>query len=241
MRDLITAVREYEATLGIALDGDGDRLGVVDGTGELVWADRYLIVLAHDMLARRKGAVVFDVKCSTVLIDAIRAAGGTPVMWKTGYPNMSAKMRETDAVLGGELSGHTMLPYPGHYFDDGAFAGMHLLASLERLSGEEPLTLAAALAPYPVLPALPEQRIPFSDTAKFAVVEAVREHFAPHYPVIDVDGVRVDFGDGWGVIRTSNTEPAITTRFEAASEARLHAIRDMMLDVVEDARVSHQT
>jgi phosphomannomutase len=241
MRDLITAVREYGATLGIALDGDGDRLGVVDGTGELVWADRYLIVLARDMLARRKGAVVFDVKCSTVLIDAIRAAGGTPVMWKTGYPNMSAKMRETDAVLGGELSGHTMLPYAGHYFDDGAFAGMHLLASLERLSGEEPLTLAAALAPYPVLPALPEQRIPFSDTAKFAVVEAVREHFAPHYPVIDVDGVRVDFGDGWGVIRTSNTEPAITTRFEAASEARLHAIRDMMLDVVENVRASQQT
>jgi phosphomannomutase len=241
MRDLIAAVREHEATLGIALDGDGDRLGVVDGTGEMIWADRYLIVLAHDMLARRKGAVVFDVKCSTVLIDAIRAAGGTPVMWKTGYPNMSAKMRETDAVLGGELSGHTMLPYPGHYFDDGAFAGLHLLASLERLSAGEPLTLAAALAPYPVLPALPEQRIPFSDTAKFAVVEAVREHFAPHYPVIDVDGVRVDFGDGWGVIRTSNTEPAITTRFEATSEARLHAIRDMMLDVVEDVRASQPT
>jgi phosphomannomutase len=241
MRDLIAAVREHGATLGIALDGDGDRLGVVDGTGEMVWADRYLIVLARDMLARRAGAVVFDVKCSTVLIDAIRAAGGTPVMGKTGYPNMSAKMRETNAVLGGELSGHTMLPYPGHYYDDGAFAGIHLLASLERLSQDEPLTLAAALEPYPVLPALPEQRITFSDTAKFAVVEAVREHFAPHYTVIDVDGVRVDFGDGWGVIRTSNTEPAITTRFEAATEARLHVIRDMMLDVVEDVRASQQT
>jgi phosphomannomutase len=92
-----------------------------------------------------------------------------------------------------------------------------------------------------VLPALPEQRIPFSDTAKFAVVEAVRERFAPHYTVIDVDGVRVDFGDGWGVIRTSNTEPAITTRFEASSEARLHAIRDMMLDVVENVRASQPT
>jgi phosphomannomutase len=239
LRDLIAAVRDHEATLGIALDGDGDRLGVVDGAGTIVWADRYLIVLARDMLARRAGAVVFDVKCSTVLIEAIRAAGGTPVMGKTGYPNMSARMRETDAVLGGELSGHTMLPYPGHYFDDGTFAGIHLLASLERLAdGGPPRTLAAALEPYPVLPVLPEQRIPFDDTAKFAVVDAVRERFAPHYTVIDVDGVRIDFGDGWGLIRPSNTEPAITTRFEAVSEDRLYAIRDMMLDVVEEVRAS---
>jgi phosphomannomutase len=240
LRDLAAAVRYHQAHMGIALDGDGDRLGVVDNNGTIVWADRYLIVLANYLLAQRKGPVVFDVKCSTVLIDAIRAAGGTPVMWKTGYPNLSAKMRETDAVLGGELSGHTIATYPGHYYDDGTFAGAFLLSALAHLGGGGTLSLAQALEPYPALPSLNEGRIAFPDDAKFQVVAHVRDTFAPSYPVIDIDGVRVDFGDGWGLVRASNTEPAITTRFEAATEDRVYAIRAKMLEAVEAFRGMHR-
>jgi phosphomannomutase len=238
LQDMIAMVRQEGADMGIALDGDGDRLGVVDGNGTIVWADRYLIVLARYLLLQRQAPVVFDVKCSTVLIDAIRSSGGTPVMWKTGYPNLSAKMRETNAVLGGELSGHTITTYPGHYYDDGTFAGAHLLYALAQpvFGGA---SLAQALAPYPVLPSLNEGRITFPDEAKFRVVHYVHERFAGSYPVIDVDGVRVDFGDGWGVIRASNTEPAITTRFEARTQERVAAIRDIMLAAVEDFRAAH--
>ncbi len=237
IQDLSKTVRAHGADLGIALDGDGDRLGVVDHTGEIVWADRYLIVLARYLLSKRRGPVVFDVKCSTVLADAIRDLGGAPVMWKTGYSNLSAKMRETDAVLGGELSGHTIFPYARHYYDDGVFAGAHLLYALTQLADDgRLLPLADALASYPALPSIDEGRIPFDETTKFQVIAYVRDHFARDYAVIDIDGVRVDFGDGWGLVRASNTEPAITTRFEAATEERVRDIRTAMMTVVEDFR-----
>lgn len=244
MRDLIDMVGKTGAAMGIALDGDGDRLGVVDSNGTIVWADRYLIVLARYLLSRRLGAVVFDVKCSTVLADAVREFGGTPVMWKTGYSNISARMRETNAVLGGELSGHTFSTYPGHYYDDGTFAGAHLLYALDQLAAAGAISapsLVEALLPYPVLPSLHEGRIPFPDTTKFQAIDYIRERFRKHYHVIDIDGVRVDFGDGWGLVRASNTEPALTTRFEAATEERLYAIRDVMLEAVEDFRASHMS
>jgi phosphomannomutase len=240
LQDLIALVREQGADMGLSLDGDGDRLGVVDQTGTIVWTDRYLIVLARYLLAQRKAPVVFDVKCSNVLIDALQAFGGTPVMWKTGYPNLSAKMRETDAILGGELSGHTITTHPGHYYDDGAFTGAHLLLALAHLGNENRLLpLNKALSAYPPLPSIDEGRIPFSEKTKFQVVSYVRNRFAQHYPVVDVDGARVDFGDGWGLVRTSNTEPAITTRFEAATRERVYAIRDMMLEAVEDFRAAY--
>lgn len=249
LRDLRAAVRQHGADLGLALDGDGDRLGVVDHHGEVVWADRYLIVLARYLLAQRKGAVVFDVKCSSVLADAITALGGTPVRWKTGYASISAKMRELNAVLGGELSGHTFATYPRHYYDDGTFAGAHLIRALCHIREEEAgqregqdeqahriYPLADVLGSYPILPSLKDDRIRFTDDTKFAVVEHVRNHFAGQYPVTDIDGVRVDFGDGWGVVRASNTEPVITTGFEAATEERVHAIRAMMITVVNEFR-----
>jgi len=229
MVDLGRAVREHGAALGIGLDGDGDRLGVVDERGEMVFADRYLIALAQERLAQRKGPVIFDVKCSAVLPEAVWALGGEPIMWKTGYTNLSAKMRETNAVLGGELSGHTILPLPGHYYDDGAFAGVALLHALRTLGQ----TLRETLAPYPTPPSIDEGRIPFAEAHKFQAIDYIREQFAATHPVIDVDGVRVDFGDGWGLIRASNTEPAITTRFEASTVERASAIRDAMMGVLE--------
>jgi phosphomannomutase len=232
LQHLIAAVREHGADIGIALDGDGDRLGVVDGEGQIVFADRYLIALATYLLGLRKGHVVFDVKCSAVLPQAITALGGTPVMWKTGYSSISAKMRELNAVLGGELSGHTFSTYPGHYFDDGTFAGAHLLFALAQLG----VTLREALAPYPDLPSLDEGRIHFAEGQKFRVIDYVRDRFAGSHPVFDIDGVRVDFGDGWGLVRASNTEPAITTRFEAQTMERARAIRNAMMSAVEEFR-----
>ncbi|NTU80428.1 MAG: phosphomannomutase/phosphoglucomutase [Chloroflexales bacterium] len=232
LAQLIAAVRAHGADMGIGLDGDGDRLGVVDGQGEIVFADRYLIALATYILGQRKGPVVFDVKCSAVLPAAITALGGTPIMWKTGYTNLSAKMREADAVLGGELSGHTIFPAPGHYFDDGTFAGAYLLFALSRLG----TTLRDLLAPYPTPPSIDEGRIPFPEEQKFQAIDYVRERFRSTHSVIDVDGVRVDFGDGWGLLRASNTEPAITNRFEAQTSERARAIRDLMMGAVEEFR-----
>lgn len=236
LRDLMRLVRESGAAIGIGLDGDADRLGVVDGTGTMVFADRYMIALAQHVLQAGPAPIIFDVKCSTVLRDAIRSFGGTPVMWKTGYPNGSAKMRELHAPLAGELSGHIITNIEYHVFDDGIFAGCYLLKALEQ-RGQ---TLEQALAPYPILPSLPEDRIHVDEASKFKIIEHVRDTFAPSYDVSDVDGVRVDFGDGWGVVRASNTEPAITTRFEAATPERLTAIRALMLAAVDDFKQSHR-
>lgn len=242
LQSLIAAVLEHKADLGLALDGDGDRLGVVDNNGEIIWADRYLIVLARHLLSKRKGAVVFDVKCSNVLAEAIRDFGGNPIMAKTGYASISTRMREVNAVLGGELSGHTFSTFPGHYYDDGTFAAAHLICALCEISQsqspptERMIPLAEVLAPYPDLPSIMEDRIRFTDGTKSQVIDHVRSHFHGQYPLIEVDGVRVDFGDGWGIVRASNTEPVITTRFEATTSERAQAIRTMMLDVVDEFR-----
>jgi len=234
LQDLIRAVRATGAALGIGLDGDGDRLGVVDADGTIVYADRYLIALAKYVLRRGPAPVVFDVKCSSVLERAIRDFGGAPVMWKTGYPNGSAKMREVGAPLAGELSGHVLADLPLHAYDDGTFAGCYLLYALAQLGQ----TLSEVLEPYPPLPSLSEGRVPFAEEHKFAAIAALRDHFARDYPVIDVDGVRVEFGDGWGLVRASNTEPAITTRFEAQTLERAAQIRDLMMAQVEAFRAA---
>ncbi|HMP42080.1 MAG TPA: phosphomannomutase/phosphoglucomutase [Roseiflexaceae bacterium] len=232
LKDLKRLVREHGADLGIGLDGDGDRLGVVDGSGKMVYADRYMIVLAQAALAERPAPIVFDVKCSTVLRDAVAASGGIPVMWKTGYTNGSAKMRELGAPLAGELSGHIFGSITHHHYDDGTFAACQLLNALAQ-RGE---TLESALVPYPPLPSVPEDRVEFDEANKFRAIEYVRQRLEPHYTVIDVDGVRVDFGDGWGLIRASNTEPAITTRFEAVTPERVAEIRDLMLGTLHEFR-----
>ncbi|EFO79051.1 phosphomannomutase [Oscillochloris trichoides DG-6] len=232
LQHLIAAVREHGADIGIGLDGDGDRLGVVNSQGQIVFADRYLIALATYLLGQRPGHVIFDVRCSVVLPEAITALGGTPVMWKTGYPNISAKMRELDAVLGADLSGHTFSTFPGHYYDDGTFAGAYLLFALAQMG----TTLHELLAPYPDRPSIDEARIPYAEEQKFRVVEYLYTRFAPKYPVVAIDGLRVDFGDGWGLVRASNTEPAITTRFEAMTMDRAREIRTIMLSAVEEFR-----
>ncbi|HEU5086412.1 MAG TPA: phosphomannomutase/phosphoglucomutase [Roseiflexaceae bacterium] len=230
LADLKQAVVQHGAALGISLDGDGDRLGVVDGSGTMIFADRYMIVLARHLLQRGPAPIIYDVKCSSVLEQAVRAFGGTPVMWKTGYTNGSAKMRELGAPLAGELSGHIFGSVEHHYYDDGTFAGCLLLKALEQ-SGQ---TLQEALAPYPPLPSLSEGRIHYDEALKFKAIDYIYATFSPHYPVSTIDGVRVDFGDGWGLLRASNTEPAITSRFEATTWERATQIRDQMLAALHE-------
>jgi len=226
LESLIEAVRHDGAELGIAFDGDADRIGLVDGTGEIVWGDRLLILYARDVL-RRTGtgqSVIFDVKCSQALPDAIRAAGGNPVMWKTGHSLIKEKMKELHAPLAGEMSGH-MFFTEGFYGHDDAMYGA---ARLLRIVADAGHSVRELLADVPTYFVTPEIRVDCPDDLKFDIVARAVAHFRAQHDVIDVDGVRVLFAEGWGLIRASNTQPVIVTRFEARSPARLAEIRGEM-------------
>ncbi len=221
--DLQAAVRRTGAELGIAFDGDGDRVGAVDENGVIVYGDQLLVLYGRD-LAERVGtghAVIFDVKCSSVLADALRAAGLEPVIWKTGHSLIKAKMKELEAPLAGEMSGHMF--FGGDYFgyDDALFAAARLLAIVAR--GDGPLS--TLLADLPETYTTPELRVDCAEERKFPVVEAAARHFGERYEVLTLDGVRISFPEGWGLLRASNTQPVLVLRFEAASEQALSAYR----------------
>jgi len=226
LEDLIAAVAQDGAEIGIAFDGDADRIGVVDDTGRIVWGDRILIVYAQDVLARTgKGqAIIFDVKCSQALPDAIAKAGGKPIMWKTGHSLIKDKMKEASAPVAGEMSGH-MFFTEGFYSHDDALYGA---ARLLRILADSGKTVRELLADVPDFISTPEIRIDVDEEQKFAIVERAVAHFRSRHDVNDVDGVRVLFGDGWGLIRASNTQPVLVARFEARTEERLAAIRGEM-------------
>lgn len=226
LEDLIGAVKKERAEIGIAFDGDADRIGVVDETGEIIWGDRILILYARDVLARTgKGqSIIFDVKCSQALPDAIERAGGKPVMWKTGHSLIKDKMKETGAPIAGEMSGH-MFFSEGFYGHDDALYGA---ARLLRILADSGKTVRQLLSDVPDFVSTPEIRIDVPEEIKFGLVASAVRHFRSKHNVIDVDGVRVLFGDGWGLIRASNTQPVIVARFEAATPARLNAIRGEM-------------
>ncbi|MHB1071523.1 MAG: phosphomannomutase/phosphoglucomutase [Gemmatimonadaceae bacterium] len=226
LADLVQAVRADGAELGIAFDGDADRIGVVDATGEIVWGDRLLILYARDVL-RRAGAnqpIIFDVKCSQALAGEIERAGGTPVMWRTGHSLIKEKMKESGAPIAGEMSGHMFFSEGFYGHDDALYAAARLL----RILADEGRTVRELLADVPAFVATPELRIDCPDERKFAIVQRAVAHFRARPDVIDVDGVRVLFGDGWGLIRASNTQPVIVARYEARSAERLAAIRGEM-------------
>ncbi|MEO6527496.1 MAG: phosphomannomutase/phosphoglucomutase [Gemmatimonadaceae bacterium] len=228
LEDLVAAVRREGAELGIAFDGDADRIGMVDGTGRIIWGDHLLILYARDVFARTGAGqpVIFDVKCSQALPDAITKAGGTPVMWKTGHSLIKGKMKELNAPLAGEMSGH-MFFADGYYgYDDALYGASRLL----RIVADSGRTVHDLLADVPEFVSTPEIRVDCADELKFALVDRAVAHFRSRYDVIDVDGVRVLFGDGWGLIRASNTQPILVTRFEARSDERLAAIRGEMED-----------
>ncbi len=225
LQDLIVKVRQTGADLGIALDGDGDRLGIVDDQGEILEADRYLILLARSALREHPGgSVVFDVKCSMALIEEIERMGGKPVMSRTGYPNIMSRRREVQAVLAGELSGHMFFNDPVVDFDDGTFAGANLIQALSQEEGP----LSKIVAGLPKYHSTPEERFHCPDDQKFTVIDQLREAFRADPSVkeiIDLDGARVVLEGGWGLVRASNTEPALTTRFEAVTPERTEEIR----------------
>ncbi|HXB27143.1 MAG TPA: phosphomannomutase/phosphoglucomutase [Gemmatimonadaceae bacterium] len=223
LQDLIREVRERRADLGIAFDGDADRIGVVDGRGEIVWGDHVLILYAWDVL-RRTGTgkpIIFDVKSSQALPMAIAAAGGVPVMWKTGHSLIKEKMKEMHAPVAGEMSGH-MFFTEGFYGHDDALYGA---ARLLRIVAESGRSLDQMLATVPKFYSTPEIRVDCPDDRKFAIVEEAVAHYRTRHDVVDVDGARVLFGDGWGLIRASNTQPILVLRFEASSPERLAAIQ----------------
>jgi phosphomannomutase / phosphoglucomutase len=226
LEDLIRAVRSDGAEVGIAFDGDGDRIGVVDETGEVVWGDRLLILYARDVLRRTgtAGPIIFDVKCSQALPAAIEAAGGRPVMWKTGHSLIKEKMKTSGAPLAGEMSGHMFFSEGFYGHDDALYAAGRLL----RIAGDSGRTVRELLSDVPPFVATPEIRIDCPDDVKFGVVDRAVQHFRSRYEVVDVDGARVLFGDGWGLIRASNTQPVIVARYEARTASRMAEIRDEM-------------
>ena len=226
LEDLIAAVRTERAELGVAFDGDADRIGMVDDRGDIVWGDHILILYARDVLARTgKGQpIIFDVKCSQALPHEIERAGGMAVMWKTGHSLIKDKMRELDAPLAGEMSGH-MFFSEGFYGHDDALYGAARLLSIIARSG---MRVSELLSDVPRFVSTPEIRVEVPEERKFAIVDDAVRYFSARNEVIGVDGARVLFGDGWGLIRASNTQPILVTRYEARSADRLRVIRDEM-------------
>jgi phosphomannomutase/phosphoglucomutase len=226
LQDLIAAVRREGAEIGLAFDGDADRIGMVDGAGTIVWGDHILILYARDVLTRTGAGqpIIFDVKCSQALPDEISRAGGVPVMWKTGHSLIKDKMKELRAPIAGEMSGH-MFFSEGFYGHDDALYGA---ARLLRIVADSGRTVRELLADVPVFVSTPEIRVECGDDRKFELVRRAVAHFSALHDVNDVDGVRVLYGDGWGLIRASNTQPILVTRFEARSAERLAEIRGEM-------------
>jgi phosphomannomutase/phosphoglucomutase len=235
MRGLIGKVRDSSAELGIAYDGDADRIGVVDDQGQIIWGDQLLIVFARDVLPGRPGAaVISEVKASKVLYEEIEKLGGRPIMWKTGHSLIKKKIKEENALLAGEMSGHIFFADRWFGFDDAIYASARLLEILSRSTKK----LSAMMADLPKTYSTPEIRIYASDEVKFRIVDEVRRELATRYPVIDIDGVRAIFPKGWGLVRASNTQAVIVLRFEADTKDDLAAIekevRGLLQDVIQN-------
>ena len=235
LRDLQRAVRDAGAELGVAFDGDGDRIGAVDERGRVVFGDQLLVLLSRD-LVRRQGSghpVIFDVKCSDVLPRELARAGLMPVMWKTGHSLIKQKMKELHAPLAGEMSGHMFFGGDWYGFDDALFAAARLLHALAL--GDGPFS--RLLADLPATVATPEIRVACPDDRKFALVEQAAHHFGARYPVSRLDGARITFPDGWGLLRASNTEPVLVLRFESSSDEALARNRREIEDWLREAGV----
>ncbi len=232
---LRAAVLEHQADLGLAFDGDSDRLGAVDQRGRVVWGDQLLLFLGRALLKERPGAgIVGEVKCSRLLFEGLKAAGGHPEMWKVGHSLIKARMRESGALLAGEMSGHLFFADRYFGYDDAIYAGGRLLELLSERSD----SLAEMLDALPQTYTTPEIRRPCPDQLKFELVERAQEHFKARYPSLDIDGVRIEFPQGWGLIRASNTQPILVMRFEAETEEALSEQRTEVENWLEKALCS---
>lgn len=233
LQDLIALVKREKLDVGVSYDGDGDRIGVVDNQGEVVFGDRLMIIFAREILSRRPGATfISEVKSSKTLYEDIGKRGGKAIMWKTGHSLIKKKMKEVDAALAGDMSGHMFFADRYLGFDDAIYASCRLLEILAK-SGK---TIAELLEGVPATVVTPEIRVDCPDEVKFSLVEKVKEYFRQKYPIIDVDGVRVLFDHGWGLVRASNTQPALALRFEAETAEQLEEYRQTVEETVARLR-----
>jgi phosphomannomutase/phosphoglucomutase len=222
---LIDKVRKERADVGIAFDGDADRIGVVDETGEIIWGDKLMIIFAQDILSRKAGAtIISEVKASSLLYKEIVRLGGRPIMWKTGHSLIKAKIKETGALLAGEMSGHIFFADDYFGYDDAIYAACRLIEIMTKRKEK----VSSMLSHLPRTCFTPEIRIDCREETKFSVVENLKKRLKNRFKVIDIDGVRIEFEDGWGLVRASNTQPVIVMRFEANSQKRLDEIRSLM-------------
>ncbi|MEW6666038.1 MAG: phosphomannomutase/phosphoglucomutase [Thermodesulfobacteriota bacterium] len=230
LQSLISRVAEGSADLGIAFDGDGDRIGVVDREGRIIWGDQLMILFSRHILGIHPGAkIIGEVKCSQALYDDIRRHGGIPIMWKAGHSLIKGKMREEGALFGGEMSGHLFFADRYFGFDDAVYAGARLLEILTHTQED----LSALLSDVPQMVSTPEIRMDCPDEKKFQVVAELAEDFKKDHEVIDIDGARVLFEGGWGLVRASNTQPVMVLRFEARDRETLEKIRAIFMERVE--------
>ena len=223
--DLIAKVAEVGADVGLAFDGDGDRVGVVTNTGSIVFPDRLLMLFARDVVARNPGAeIIFDVKCTRRLTPLIKEYGGRPLMWKTGHSLIKKKMKETGALLAGEMSGHIFFKERWFGFDDGIYSAARLLEILSKRQE----TCEELFEAFPNDISTPEINIDVTDESKFSIIEALHDaQWGDAAELTSIDGVRVDYPHGWGLVRASNTTPVLVLRFEAETEAELQRIKDV--------------
>ncbi len=233
LKDLIALVKEKKLDAGIAFDGDSDRIGVVDENGSILYGDKLMILFSREILSRKPGATfISEVKCSKTLYDDIKNRGGRAIMWKTGHSLIKHKMKVEKAELAGEMSGHMFFKDRYFGFDDAIYAACRLLEILSSTDRK----LSTLLADVPKTYTTPEIRVECPEDQKFLVVEKVTDYFRKRHDVIDIDGVRVLFPDGWGLVRASNTQPVLVLRFEAETEARLKEIRETVESAVAAIR-----
>ncbi len=222
LRDIIACVSKTKADLGIAFDGDADRIGVISNDGEIIWGDKLLLLFARQILKDRPGAAIIgEVKCSQVLYDDIRKNGGRPIMWKAGHSLIKAKMKEEKAALGGEMSGHLFFADRYFGYDDAIYAAVRLLEILSQTGA----TVSELLSDVPMTFATPEIRIDCTDDQKRNIVNNIKRRYQNNPDTITIDGIRIPFEGGWALVRSSNTQPVIVLRFEASSPERLKSIR----------------
>jgi phosphomannomutase/phosphoglucomutase len=233
LRDLAKAVRKEKAELGIAFDGDADRIGALDESGHVVYGDMLLLIFGREILTRKPRATfIGEVKCSQAMYDKLAELGGNPIMYKTGHSLIKAKMKQAQAELAGEMSGHMFFADRYYGFDDALYAACRLIEIVAK-SGKP---LSAQLEGVPKTVSTPELRVDCADDKKFLVVEKVAEIVRKRHQVVDVDGVRVPFAHGWGLVRASNTQPVLVMRFEAVSEKLLNEYRSEIEEIVEQAK-----
>ncbi len=241
LQSLIEKVKEVKADVGIAYDGDADRIGVVDEKGDIIWGDRLTTLFARGVLEEHPGATIIgEVKCSQTMYEDIKKHGGKAIMWKTGHSLLKKKMKEEHALLAGEMSGHIFFADRYFGYDDAVYASLRLVELLNR---KKPATLSELLSDIPKLVSTPEIRLPWEETDKFNVIERLKERIEKDETlhkqikeIVTVDGIRVIFTDGWGLVRASNTQPVLVLRFEASTEEHLESIKESITKLLETER-----